>query len=358
MKIIVIGCNHAGTWAAKTLKATDPKCQVVAYDRNDNISFLACGIALWVGGTVKDPEGLFYASPEGLESEGISVRMGYDVTEIDWSAKKIRGKILATGAAFEDNYDKLILAAGSWPIMPPIEGLTDPNTEYGLKKGIFFSKLYQQGRDIINEISKPEVKRVMVIGAGYIGVELVEAFKNRGKEVILTEAMPRVMANYFDKEITDEAEKRIRDAGIELHLGETVKKFEGDGRLQRVITDKGAYDVDMAVLSVGFRPNSDLYKDHLKTLPNGAVKVNMKMETSEKDVYAIGDCAAVHSCASGKDEYIALATNAVRMGIVAPATRWGNRLNTSVRRAPTLSAYSVTTWPLPDCRKKRLKRKD
>ena len=83
MKIIVIGCNHAGTWAAKTLKATDPKCQVVAYDRNDNISFLACGIALWVGGTVKDPEGLFYASPEGLESEGISVRMGYDVTEIN-----------------------------------------------------------------------------------------------------------------------------------------------------------------------------------------------------------------------------------------------------------------------------------
>ena len=170
MKIIVIGCNHAGTWAAKTLKATDPKCQVVAYDRNDNISFLACGIA--------DPEGLFYASPEGLESEGISVRMGYDVTEIDWNAKKIRGKILATGAAFEDNYDKLILAAGSWPVTPPIEGLTDPNTEYGLKKGIFFSKLYQQGRDIINEISKPEVKRVMVIGAGYIGVELVEAFKN------------------------------------------------------------------------------------------------------------------------------------------------------------------------------------
>ena len=88
MKIIVIGCNHAGTWAAKTLKATDPTCQVVAYDRNDNISFLACGIALWVGGTVKDPEGLFYASPEGLESEGISVRMGYDVTEIDWNAKK------------------------------------------------------------------------------------------------------------------------------------------------------------------------------------------------------------------------------------------------------------------------------
>lgn len=340
MKIIVIGCNHAGTWAAKTLKATDPKCQVVAYDRNDNISFLACGIALWVGGTVKNPEGLFYASPEGLESEGISVRMGYDVTEIDWDAKKIRGKILATGAAFEDNYDKLILAAGSWPVMPPIEGLTDPNTEYGLKKGIFFSKLYQQGRDIINEISKPEVKRVMVIGAGYIGVELVEAFKNRGKEVILTEAMPRVMANYFDKEITDEAEKRIRDAGIELHLGETVKKFEGDGRLQRVITDKGAYDVDMAVLSVGFRPNSDLYKDHLKTLPNGAIKVNMKMETSEKDVYAIGDCAAVHSCASGKDEYIALATNAVRMGIVAAC----NALGQSVEYVGTQGSNAICVF--------------
>ncbi|WP_157148228.1 FAD-dependent oxidoreductase [Brachyspira pilosicoli] len=361
MKVIVIGCNHAGTWAAKTLKATDPNCQVVTYDRNDNISFLACGIALWVGGVVKDPKGLFYASPEGLKSEGIEVYMGHEVTKIDWANKKMTVKELKTGKEFEDNYDKLILATGSWPVTPPIEGLKQEGTTYGLKKGIFFSKLYQQGQDIINEIAKPEVKRVMVVGAGYIGVELIEAFKNHGKEVILMEAMPRVMANYFDKEITDEAEKRIKDAGIELYLGETVKKFEGDDRVKKVVTDKGSYDVDMVVMSVGFRPNSELYKDYLETLPNGAIVVDTTMKSSkDENVYAIGDCSSVYSCSSKSHEYIALATNAVRMGIVAANNILGKKVNycgTQGSNAICVFGYNMasTGWSEETAKKKGLK---
>lgn len=310
MKVIVIGCNHAGTFASTTLKQLHKDAKVVTYDRNDNISFLACGIALWVGGVVKDPKGLFYANPEGLKTDGIDVHMGYDVTNIDFKAKKIKGKILATNADFEDNYDKLILATGSWPIVPPIEGVD--------LKGIFLSKLYQQGAAIIDEIKKPEIKNVMVVGAGYIGVELVEAFKNHGKNVILMEAMPRIMANYFDKEITDKAEERMRAGGVDIHTGEKVVKFEGDnGRVKKVVTDKSSYNVDMVVMSVGFRPNNSLYKDHLKTLKNGAIIVDSYMQTSDKDVFAIGDCASVYSRASMSNEYIALATNAVRMGIVA-----------------------------------------
>ena len=361
MKVIVIGCNHAGTWAAKTLKATDPNCQVVTYDRNDNISFLACGIALWVGGVVKDPKGLFYASPEGLKSEGIEVYMGHEVTKIDWANKKMTVKELKTGKEFEDNYDKLILATGSWPVTPPIEGLKQEGTTYGLKKGIFFSKLYQQGQDIIDEIAKPEVKRVMVVGAGYIGVELIEAFKNHGKEVILMEAMPRVMANYFDKEITDEAEKRIKDAGIELHLGETVKKFEGEDRVKKIVTDKGSYDVDMVVMSVGFRPNSELYKDYLETLPNGAIVVDTTMKSSkDENVYAIGDCSSVYSCSSKSHEYIALATNAVRMGIVAANNILGKKVNycgTQGSNAICVFGYNMasTGWSEETAKKKGLK---
>lgn len=360
MKVIVIGCNHAGTWAAKTLKATDPNCQVVTYDRNDNISFLACGIALWVGGVVKDPKGLFYASPESLKAEGIDVYMGHDVTKIDWANKKLHVKELKTGKEFDDNYDKLILATGSWPVTPPIEGLMQEGTEYGLKKGIFFSKLFQQGQDIIDELKKPEVKRVMVVGAGYIGVELIEAFKNHGKEVILMEAMPRVMANYFDKEITDEAEKRIKEAGIEMHLGETVKKFEGEDRVKTVVTDKGSYDVDMVVMSVGFKPNSELYKDYLKTLPNGAIIVDTTMKTSDENVYAIGDCAAVYSCSSKNNEYIALATNAVRMGIVAANNVLGKKVNycgTQGSNAICVFGYNMasTGWSEETAKKKGLK---
>ncbi len=201
----------------------------------------------------------------------------------------------------------------------------------------------------------------MIVGAGYIGVELIEAFKNHGKDVTLMESMPRVMANYFDKEITDEAEKRIREAGIKLHLGETVKKFEGDDRVRRVVTDKGSYDIDMVVMSVGFKPNSELYEDYLEVLPNGAIKVDTTMKsTKDPNVFAIGDCATVYSRASGKEEYIALATNAVRMGIVAANNVLGKHIEycgTQGSNAICVFGYNMasTGWCEETAKKKGLK---
>lgn len=311
MKVIVLGCNHAGTFASTKIKELYSDIEVVTYDKSDNISFLACGIALWVGGVVKDPKGLFYASPEGLASQGIKVNMGHEVESIDFIKKTIKGKKLSDGTEFEDNYDKLVLATGSWPVIPPIEGVD--------LDGIHLSKLYEHAQAIIEEVDKPEVKTVMVVGAGYIGVELIEAFRQKGKEVILMEAMPRVMANYFDKEITEAAEEHIKAGGVDMHLGEKVTKFVGsdNGRVKQVVTDKGEYDVDMVVMSVGFRPNSMLYKGHVDTLLNGAIIVDSYMQTSDPSVFAIGDCASVYSRASLAREYIALATNAVRMGIIA-----------------------------------------
>ncbi len=312
MKAIVIGCNHAGTFACTYLKKLHPDVDVVTYDKSDNISFLACGIALWVGDVVKDPKGLFYASPESLEEQGIKVNMGHEISKIDFANKKIEGIKVSDGTPFEDSYDKLILAAGSWPIVPrQIEGID--------LKGIHLSKLYSHALNIIEELKKPEIKRVMVVGAGYIGVEIIEALRQRGKETLLVEALPRVMANYFDEEITDVALEHITKGGVEVHLDEKVVKFEGDENdcINKVVTDKGSYDVDMVIMSIGFRPNCELYKDHLETLGNGAIIVDSYMQTSDPDVFAIGDCASVYSRATRAKEYIALATNAVRMGIVA-----------------------------------------
>lgn len=322
MKVIVLGCNHAGTFAATKMKEFHgDSVEVVTYDRNDNISFLACGIALWVGGVVKEPKGLFYASPEGLAAAGIKVNMGHEVTNIDFAAKKISVKKLADGSEFEDSYDKIVIAAGSWPVIPPIKGIEARGLELNLK-GVYMSKLYQHALEIIEQCKKPEIKKVMVIGAGYIGVELIEAFKAYGKEVILMEAMPRVMANYFDKEITDSAEEHIKAGGVDVHLNEKVVEFidNGSGSIKAIKTDKGEYDVDMVVMSVGFRPNKELYDGKLETLANGAIVVDNYMQSStDPNVFAVGDCASVFSRASNAREYIALATNAVRMGIIAAA---------------------------------------
>jgi NADPH-dependent 2,4-dienoyl-CoA reductase/sulfur reductase-like enzyme len=313
MKVIVIGNNHAGTAAITHLRKFHPDVEVVSYDRNDNISFLACGIALWVGGTVRDPKGLFYATPEGLREQGVKVHMGYEVTEIDFDARTLRGKVLATGAAFADSYDRLILATGSWPVVPPVEGVD--------LDGILFSKLYQHAQAIIDRLKSPEVRKVVVVGAGYIGVELVEAFRHHGRDVTLIEATDRILSGYFDPEFTEEPENRLREKGVEVRTSERVLRFVGDarGRVRRVVTDRGEYEADLVILCVGFRPNADLYRGKLETLPNGALTTDEYLRTSDPNVLACGDCAAVRSNACDGPAYIALATNAVRMGILCAA---------------------------------------
>jgi len=122
MKVVVVGCTHAGTAAVKTILNDNPGTEVVVYERNDNISFLSCGIALYVGGVVKDPQGLFYSSPDELASLGATVRMEHDVTSIDTVGKTLTVKDLKTGEEKTDSFDKLVLTTGSWPILPPIPG--------------------------------------------------------------------------------------------------------------------------------------------------------------------------------------------------------------------------------------------
>ena len=319
MKVIVVGTNHAGTAAVTNLRKFHKDLEIVTYDRNDNISFLACGIALWVGGTIKDPAGLFYANPEMLAEQGIKVHMEHDVLSIDYDDKKIKVKDLKTGEIKEDTFDKLILATGSWPIVPPIPGID--------LDGIHLSKLYQHAQAIIEEVKKAEVEKVTVVGAGYIGIELVEAFHRHGKEVTLIEAEDRILKRYFDEEFTEAPEDALRKNGINVCLNERVLKFSGkDGKVSKVITDKGEHETDMVIFSVGFKPINDLYKDKLETTVNGSIKVNKYMQTSHPDVYACGDAAAVISNASEREEYIALATNAVRMGILCAANIKENKL--------------------------------
>lgn len=127
MKVIVVGCTHAGTSAVKTILNDNPNVEVTVFERNDNVSFLSCGIALYVGGVVKDPAGLFYSNPEELASMGASVHMEHNVTKIDTAAKKVVVENIKTGEVFEESYDKLVNTTGSWPIVPPISGIDSKN---------------------------------------------------------------------------------------------------------------------------------------------------------------------------------------------------------------------------------------
>lgn len=326
MKIAVIGCTHAGTAAIINAAKIYPEAKITVYEKNDNISFLSCGIALYIGGVVKDPQGLFYSSPEKLAQLGVDTKMKHEVLETNLEQKKIKVRNLDTNEEFEDTFDKLIITSGSWPIVPRIEGIDLEN--------ILLSKNFYHSNTII-EKSK-SAKNIVVVGAGYIGVELVEAFEMNGKNVTLIDAEDRILSKYLDKEYTDIAEKAFTDKGVKLALGETVVKFEGQsGKVSKVVTNKGEYETDLVVLCIGFRPNTELFKGQLDMLGNGAIIVDEYMRTSKEDVFAAGDSSAVIYNPTGKHAYIPLATNAVRMGtlvarnLVKPTTKYMGTQGTS-----------------------------
>lgn len=305
MKIAVIGCTHAGTAAVKGLLAKHHNLDITVYERNDNVSFLSCGIALHVGGVVQRAEELFYSSPRELEELGATMRMKHDVLSIDSEAKTVHAKNLETGEDVHDTYDRLIVTTGSWPIVPTLPGIE--------MNGIELCKNYAHAQRIIERAT--DATKIAVIGAGYIGVELVEAFEAYGKHVTFIDSADRILNKYLDKSFTDPLEADMTSRGIDLELGQTVEAFRGtSGNVTHVVTDKGEFEADLVILCVGFRPNTGLLEGQVDMLGNGAIIVDEYMRTSNPDIFAAGDSCAVYCNPARTHAYIPLATNAVRMG--------------------------------------------
>jgi NADH oxidase len=332
-KIVVVGANHAGTCAINTITGFNEGDEVVVFDQNSNISFLGCGMALWIGGQISKPDGLFYSNKEKLESQGAKVNMNSKVERIDFD-KKFVCATLEDGQKVEESYDKLILATGSLPIVPPIPGRDLENVQ--------LVKLFQNAEEVINKLENPDIKTIAVVGAGYIGVELAEAFERHNKKVIMVDIANTSLSSYYDPEFSALMDKNLSDHGIQLAFGETVKEIKGNGKVEAIVTDKNEYQCDMVILAIGFRPNTELGKEYLETMPNGAYIVDETQQTSMKDVYAIGDCATVYFNATGERSYIALATNAVRSGIIAAHNACGKKLETiGVQGSNAISIYDL-----------------
>lgn len=337
MKVAVIGCTHAGTAAVKEL-ASQQDVEITVYERNDNVSFLSCGIALHVGGVVKHAESLFYSSPSELAELGAEMRLKHDVLEIDSERQTIVAKNLMTGEVVHDTYDKLIMTTGSWPIIPMLPGIELNQIE--------LCKNYHHAQTIIEKASDAE--RITVVGAGYIGAELVEAFEAYGKDVTFIDSADRILNKYLDRSFTDVIERELTDRGIRLELGQTVQSFEGEnGAVTHVVTDKGTFETDLVILCVGFRPSTELLKGQVDMLPNGAIIVDDYMRTSNPNIFAAGDSCAVYYNPARTHAYIPLATNAVRMGtligknLLAPKIRYQGTQGTSGLRLYDLNIAST-----------------
>ena len=330
-KVAVIGCTHAGVFATVSILKAHPDWEVHVFERNDTVSFLSCGIALWVGDHVSDPNRMFYSSPAALADAGAHVHMHTDVVSADAATKHVEWTDLQTDEKGACDFDYLVVTTGSKPVLPPIPGIDGGRV------------LHCKNWDDALRVKElcGDADSVAVIGAGYIGSELAEQLSEAGKRVVLVDALPRVLAKNFDADVTDQMERAFADHGVELALGEKVVAFESSDSAVTVTTDKGAYTADYAILGLGFLPRTDLFDGQLDMMPNGAIRVDEYLRTSVPGVFAAGDAASIL--------FNPLATNAVRQAslvganIVEPTIAYAGTQATS---AVQLYEYSLAATGL------------
>ena len=307
MKVIIIGGVAAGMSAAAKFKRLSPKDDVVVYEKGDIVSFGACGLPYYVGGFFEDSQEMIARTPEQFRESGVEIHTKHEVIDVDFSNKKVKVKNLITDEILEENYDKLMIASGARAIIPPIKNIDLEN--------VVTLKSMDDGDKLRELMAKDEYKKVAIIGAGFIGLEAVEAAKHRGKEVTVIQLQDRVLQEVFDKDITDLLEEELRESGVNLLLSETVTELIGDGRVSKVKTDKREIEADIVILATGVRPNTDfLNPDEIKMIRNGAIVVDKYGRTSVEDVYSAGDCATINSLITDKEVYVPLATGANKLG--------------------------------------------
>lgn len=307
MRVIVIGGVAAGTSAAAKFRRLHKDAEVVIYERNDIVSFGSCGLPYFVGGFFEDSNSMIARTPEAFIKSGVDVKIHHEVTSVDFENKKVTVKNIKENTVFEDNYDKIMIATGASSIIPPIKNveLANVHTLKSMEDGITLKKLFEDENN----------KRVAIIGAGFIGLEAVEAAKKYGKEVSVFQLADRILPDVFDKEITDILEDELRSHNVELYLNETVKELIGDGKVKKVKTDSREVDADVVIIATGVRPNTGFLKDSgLEMLHNGAIVVDNYGKASIEDVYAAGDCATITQIVTGEKSYVPLATGANKLG--------------------------------------------
>ena len=307
MRVIIIGGVAAGMSAAAKLKRMQPEYEVVVYEKTDVVSFGACGLPYFVGGFFDDVNNMIARPAEKFRESGIDLNIFHEVIDVDTEAKKLTVKNLTTGEEFVDTYDKLMIASGASSIIPPIKNVNIEN--------VSTLKSMADGIKVKELMKKEEIKNVAIIGAGFIGLEAVEAAKKLGKNVVVFQLEDRILPQVFDKEVTDILEAEIRNHDVDLRLEEIVGELVGETKVEKVITNKGEYDADLVIIATGVRPNTSFLKNtNINMLPNGAIIVDEFGKTSVEDVYSAGDCATIQNIVTGQDSYVPLATGANKLG--------------------------------------------
>lgn len=309
--VVIIGGDAAGMSAASKIKRESKEADVIVYERGEHISFSACGMPYWIGGTIGSDEDLLVLSPEDARNKrGIDVRMRHEVTAINRAEKSVEVLDSDSGETSTQAYDKLLIATGASAVLPPIPGMDLP--------GVFTLRALADSQRIHAYMAQTNPRTAVIIGGGYVGVEMAEALIDRGLEVHIVEALPQIMSN-FDVEMVEEVTEHLRDKGVQLHLGAgSDGVHQADGRLAVALGEEEEIVADLVLVSVGVRPNSQLAADAGLALGSSrAICVDDHMRTGDPDIYAAGDCVEHHHIVLEESIWIPLAPSANKGGRIA-----------------------------------------
>ena len=315
--VVIIGAVALGPKAACRLKRLEPESKVTMLDQSDLISYGGCGIPYIVSGDLSDPGQLQSTSFHMVrdqkffrDAKDVDVLTNVRALSIDRNRKTVLAKNVLDGKEQIFPYDKLVLATGSQPKRLPVPGAE--------LEGVFTVSDLNEAMAIKKEVSEGRVEKAVIIGAGAIGLEMAEALADLwGIDTSVIEVEDQILPGIVSFNMARMGQHHLAENGVSVYLGEQVVRLEGDSRIEKVVTDKRALDADLVIMAVGVTPNSDLAKEAgLEISPDGAIVVNERMETSDPDIYAGGDCVAVTDLVTGKSGYFPSGSLANREGRV------------------------------------------
>lgn len=335
MKLLVIGGVAAGTKAAAKFKRVNPEAEVTIVTKGKDISYAGCGLPYYVGGAIQEKEQLIVNTPEKYSAlTGAMVYPQREVTALDPAAKKAIAKNLRTGAEEVYAYDKCIVAVGASPVVPPLPGLNLP--------GVFVMRTPDDAIETRDYIARDGVKRAVVVGGGFIGLEVAENLLEKGMSVTLIDMAPQIMPG-FDVEMADYAVRHLAKKGIKVLTATRLEGVTGEERAEGVQTDQGLLPADVVILSIGIRPNTGFLQDTGIEMFKGKILVDDKMATNVADIYAAGDCAMVKNRLTGERQWSPMGSSANMEGRTLALALGGREvtypgvLGTGVVKLPGLS---------------------
>ncbi len=316
-KLVIVGGVAGGASAAARARRLNETAEIVVLERGPFVSFANCGLPYHIGGEIESRDALLLHTPTSLRARfNIDARTQHEVTAIDRVAKTVTVQDHQTGREYVESYDALILAPGAAPIRPPIPGVADPRV---------LTLRNIPDMDRILAALDAKVRRVSVVGAGFIGLEMVEALRHRGLEVTLIERDPQILAP-LDAEMTGSLLDTLRKQQVKLHIGDGLTAIASHQSLQLLLFSGAQVETDLVVLAIGVRPENQLAKDAgLELGVGGSIAVNAQQQTSDPAIYAAGDAVQVRHVVSGNPVILPLAGPANRQGRIAADAIFGRQ---------------------------------